>query len=450
LSVAYVNDLTVRERIRELSSARTNVFARQRPGFLGKLFTRAMAAFLATCRNSGFQIVPGHLSPNNVVVPEPDYRSGATILSLGGWQDYKGPLSVVRPIIKNFYRQTAMHYPWACEMLDFTWIFDACIEGLGLDEGQEFLGKLKEDLISQEKDYEKKLLRKLTAYLERLDQEYHVHISLRNAIERYKEWDDVNPNATPEARADLIDTLYNLYRIDGLGEIARYYMYRHTYFGNAADEVCAAFDYLIGVLHENPDLPAISSPALSELQATLEQRNDRKVFGHLVFPRAHTVPDLEVLAVGDKNIKQVVVKSQIIARDGTHYYVREATEPAEVGQLYRLFLRQRYHKVVSEHDQFLVVVDKLDQLVGGVCYKIESDRVVYLDGLVIARQLQSNSLGSALLEDFCMRMSNKGIEVIRTHFYRRNFYLKRSFKTDQRWGGLVRFLTTPSDDVPQG
>ncbi len=449
LSVAYVSDLTVGERIREFNSSRTNVFARQQPGFLGKLFTRAAAAFFSTCRNSGYQIVPGHLSPKNVVVPEPDYRSGATILSLGGWQDYNGPLCVVRPIIKNFYRQTAMHYPWSCEMLDFAWIFDACIEGLGLDEGREFLCKLKEDLTSENMVSEKKLRRKLTTYLEKLDQQYHVQLSLRNAIERYKEWDEVNPNATSEARADLIDTVYNLYRIDGLGEIARYHMYRHTYFGSAADEVCVAFDYLLGVLHENPGLSAISSPALSELQATLEQRDDRKVFGHLVFPRAHTVPDLEVLAIGDKNIKHVVVKSQIIASDGTHYYVREATEPSEVGQLYRLFLRQRYHKVVSEHDQFLVVVDSLDQLVGGVCYKVESDRVVYLDGLVIARQLQSNSLGSALLEDFCMRMSNKGIEVVRTHFYRRNFYLKRSFNTDQRWGGLVRFLTVPSDDVSQ-
>jgi len=446
LSVAYVNDLTVGERIRELSSARTNVFARQRPGFLGKLFTRAMAAFFTTCRNSGFQIVPGHLSPNNVVVPEPDYRSGATILSLGGWRDYDGPSSFVRPIIKNFYSQTAMHYPWSSTMLDFTWIFDASIEGLGLDDGREFLIKLEEDLTSQNLVDEKILRGKLRAYLEKLDQQYHVHVSLGNAIERYKEWDEVNPNATPEARADLIDTLYNLYRIDSLGEIARYHMYRHTYFGNAADGVCTAFDYLLGVLHKNPDLPAISSPALSELQATLEQRNDRKVFGHLVFPRAQSVPDLEVLAVGDKNIKQVVVKSQIIARDGTHYYVREATEPSEVGQLYRLFLRQRYHKVVSEHDQFLVVVDGQDQLVGGVCYKVQSDRVVYLDGLVIARQLQSNSLGSALLEDFCMRMSNKGIEVIRTHFYRRNFYLNRSFKTDERWGGLVRFLTVSEEE----
>ena len=112
-------------------------------------------------------------------------------------------------------------------------------------------------------------------------------------------------------------------------------------------------------------------------------------------------------------------------------------------------LHQRYPKTVSEHDQFLIVVDTLDRLVGGLFYEVESERVVHLDGIVIARQLQSKGLGSALLEDFCMRMSNYGFEVVRTNYYRRNFYLKRSFQTDQRWGGLVRFLVTPPEDAPQ-
>ena len=440
LSVAFVNNLTVWERIREYSSARTNIFVKQRPGFLSKLFTRAMAAFFMTCRNSGFQIVPGHLSPTNVVVPEPDYRAGATILSLGGWQDYDGPLSLVRPLIKNFYEQTAMHYPWSTATLDYSWIFNAVIEGLGFDEGQVFLHKLDSHLSEQATAAEKELHADLTAYLAELGKAYYVHVPLRSAIQRYQEWESLNPGATPEAREDLITTLHKLYGIDRFGETARYYMYRQTYFGAAAEEICTAFDYLLDVMHENPGAPAISLPALSELQASLQDRDDRHVFGHLVFPRTREVPNLEVLAIGDRSIKHVVVKSEVMARDGTRYFVREATEPYEIGQLYRLFLHQRYTKRVNEDDQFLVLVDEMDRLVGGICYRVESERVVLLDGIVIARQLQNSGLGSALLEDFCMRMSNSGFEVVRTHFYRRNFYFKRSFVTDRRWGGLVRFL----------
>jgi GNAT superfamily N-acetyltransferase len=339
-----------------------------------------------------------------------------------------------------------MHYPWSAATLDLTWIFEACVEALGIVDGQEFLAKLDVELASVQTTREKTLVNKLTAYLEQLGNNYYVPVSLSSAIERYREWDKVNPGATPEAKEDLIDTLFKLYRVDRFGETARYYMYRHTYFGDASDKVSETYDYLLGVLHENPDLPAISTPALSELQSSLQKRDDRHVFGHLVFPRAREVPDLEVLAIGDRSIKHVVVKSQVTSLDGTHYFVREATEPSEIGQLYRLFLRQRYTKRVSEQDQFLILVDALDRLVGGVCYKIESERVVHLDGIVIARQLQSHGLGSALLEDFCMRMSNHGIEVVRTHFYRRNFYLKRSFQTDKRWGGLVRFLGTQPEE----
>ena len=447
LSVAFVNDLTVWERIREFSSSRTNVFVTQRPHFLEKLFTRAMAAFFAACRASGFQIVPGFLSPNNVVVPEPDYRVGATILSLGGWQTYDGPLSLVRPLLKNFYEQTATHYPWSGNVLDRKWIFEACVEGLGAEDALALLRQLQQEMEQAEDGNDAAFRGLLDTYLEEFDSTYYVPIPVRGAVDRYNDWRTINPGATSQAKEKLVDTLYKLYRVDRFGEIARYYLYRHTYFSDAPESVAETFDYLLSVLHEKPQAAAVSLPALSELQATLKDRDDRHVFSHLVFPHAREVPDLEVIAVGDRSIKHVIVKSAITARDDTTYFVRESTDPSEVGQLYRLFLRQRYPKTVSENDRFFIVVDSLERLVGGLFYNIESERVVHLDGVVIARPLQNKGLGSALLEDFCMRMANFGFEVVRTNFYRRNFYLNRAFVTDERWGGLVRFLDTEAEST---
>jgi len=47
---------------------------------------------------------------------------------------------------------------------------------------------------------------------------------------------------------------------------------------------------------------------------------------------------------------------------------------------------------------------------------------------------------SAILADFCTRLTALGIKTIKTHFYLRRFYQKQGFRMDERWGGLVRFL----------
>jgi long-subunit acyl-CoA synthetase (AMP-forming)/GNAT superfamily N-acetyltransferase len=446
LSVVFVNDLTVWERIREYHATRSRAFVSPRRNFLRKLFTRAMAGYIAGCHNSGFQIVPGYVSPTYIVVPEPDFRTRVTILSIGGWKIFDNTLAIVRPLIKNFYKQTATHYPWSEDTLDFSWIFDACIEALGAKRGREFLDRMRGDLAAFAQTEKELLIRELLgAYLKQLNVDYYVHLPVRNAVERYEEWAEVNRDARPEAKEGLMSRLYQLYRIARFGEAARYYLYRHTYFSGAAREVKEAFDYLLHFLFNNPGVPAISVPELSELQGTLKEREDRHVFGRLVFPRAQEVPDVEVLAIGERETKHVVVKSQISAKDQTKYFVREATEPSEIGQLYRLFLRQRYPKTISEHDKFFVVDDSYDRLVGGVCYEIQSEGIIHLDGIVIARQAQNKGLGSALLEDFCMRMANQGFKVVKTYFYRRDFYLKRLFQVDRRWDGLVRFLGDASD-----
>ena len=47
-----------------------------------------------------------------------------------------------------------------------------------------------------------------------------------------------------------------------------------------------------------------------------------------------------------------------------------------------------------------------------------------------------------------MRMANYGFEVLRTYFYRKNFYFKRSFQIGKRGGGRVRFFAHPRTATP--
>lgn len=107
------------------------------------------------------------------------------------------------------------------------------------------------------------------------------------------------------------------------------------------------------------------------------------------------------------------------------------------------FIRENLERILGEDGYHPYSTDNGDDAVKEVG---EADvDLVFLDLNLGAE----SGLGGALLEDFCMRMANHGFQVIRTHFYRRSFYLKRSFRVDKRWAGLVRFLENPSDDTTE-
>ena len=283
----------------------------------------------------------------------------------------------------------------------------------------------------------------MRAYLSKLSATYYRPMPLRNAIDRYHEWTRINPDATSEAREQSVIDVIRLYQLDRYPEIARYHLYRHTYFLDASEETRAAFDRLLEKMFRSKQTPALQLIELSDLQATISSQSDRTVFSNMIFPKANQASHLEVLAVGEHEVKHVIVRSTLTDKNGEQYTVREPIEPSEIGQLYRLFFAVAYPKTVTEGDQLLVVVDSLDQVIGGLCYRGEGRGVVYLDGSVITTTLQGLGLGTALLEDFYVRMANEGMRVIKTHFFLRRFLTARGYTVDSKWGALVRFIETP-------
>lgn len=433
ISFAYVSDLTVWERTWEMEAVPGGDSLREA---LSSLFVRAMTVFFEGWRNSGCRIVPGAVTPRNVAVPEPDYREGAKILSLDGWKQYRAPLDLIRPMVRNFFFQVEHHIPRIAEWLNRQWIFEACIEGLGITEGRRFLGELRTQLGADNEEF----IPALDRYLQKIDSQYHVPIPLRCAIARYGEWEKMNPDATAAAREQIARELFRLYRIGRFGLLARYHLYRHTCFSKAPAEAIAAFDRLLTRMFRNPDERPTRMVELSDLQAALTDGEERKIFGQLVFPQAKSAAPVEIVAVGERERKQVIVRTQLKAGRREEYTVREPIEPAEIGHLIRLIVMGGFPNIVSEQDRYFVAIDSQEGIVGGVCYKMQEPRVAHLDGIVVSSSLKGRGLSSALLEDFCSRMESQGVEIVTTHFFARHFYQARGFHVDKAWGGLVRFL----------
>lgn len=449
-SLVYVGDLTVWERIRELATSRQEASKDFTARSWRKLFTHGMGAFFRAWKISGGRIVPGVPAPENVVVPDQDFREGSMVASLTDWIPYESPRSLVKPLLSNFIMRNAALYPVAKEYLHVSWIFDACVHGLGKEPAIEFLTELRDDLVENGTEIEKgKLLDELSIFLELIEREWWVPPPVQYAIDRYHEWMVATPESTPSAREQLVMELFRLYRFDRFDEIARYYLYRHTYFSDANETIVRAFDDLIAALFAHPDQPAHRMIELSDLQAALETDDQRQVFAVMVFYRTPQPLELEVMTVGEEGLRQVIMTTRLTDKHGEVFTVREPTEPSEIGHLHRLFFRGGYPKTVSAKDRFLVVVSEDGHIVGGLCYRMEGEDVVHLDGSVIAASVSGRGIGGALLEDFCNRMVNENRRIVKTHYFMRHFYLKRGFRVDQRWGALVRFLQPPRIPVEE-
>ncbi|MBI2213529.1 MAG: GNAT family N-acetyltransferase [Acidobacteria bacterium] len=441
MAVAYVSDLTAWERVRELSSQRDVRDAEATAWAWRRLFVRSMAAFFRGWEQSGYRIVPGSVTPENVALPDADFHETASILSIAGWRPYSGPLSLVRPLLRSFYRLTEAHYPHSRATLNLEWIFEACIEALGEERATTFLDMLESALSGVAPSADVALLsRELAGFRARLDARPYIPLPVHCAIHRFLDWERTNMTASFAAREEAVIQMIHLYRFERFPEAYRYYVYQHTYFRNAGADVHEAFDRLIARrLDDTRALPG-HLEELSTLQGLLADSGDREVFSRMVFPMARRTQRLELYALGETAGHRVIVRSEVCDEGGSAYVVREPISPAEIGHLYRLLLESDYPKHVAEHDLHLVIADDEERIVGGLCYRWQEAGSVYVDGIVVADSLTNKGLGGKLLEDFCVRMAAQGATVAKTNFFLGRLFAKHGFQVNQRWGGLVRFL----------
>ncbi len=441
LSMAYVSDLTVWEKIREFSSVRgpgTQPPSRMR---WHQLMVRAMTVVVRGWRNSERRIIPGLITPNNIVVPEPDFRRGAVQNNLTGWKKYDGPLSLIRPLWRNIYQHTISHYPWVKDYLERDWILESFVEALGVDEARKWLAELQVEMNANDVDeMGMGFAETLTKFVDELQDQYFMPLALRAAIHRYREWRTGHAEGSLRARLDIIEELSRLYKLDRLPEIARFTLFRNTYFDDADPALLAVFDRLLGRMFAHPKRRSTQMVELSDLQALLTDGDDRTAFNRLVFPHRQRHERMEVQAIGHSERKQVIVRSSIVDKHNSQYSVGEPAGPAEVGLLYRLFLQAGFPKTLSKADRYFVAIDEAEQVIGGLVYRKQDDDSVFLDGIVVRPVFSERGIAAAILTDFCTRMASRHYKTIKTHYFLRRFYEKHGFRMDQRLGGLVRFL----------
>ncbi len=441
LSTQYIGGLTAWDKIREFAEIHKSA-GFVRPNSWKKVFTKAFTVIFRAWHHSGYQIVPGIISPNNVVVPEMAFRQSAIIVSLTGWTTYKNAVSLVGPIIQDFYCKTAALYPWCSKQMEITWVFDACIEALGRDEAMSFLETLRKDLEEKPVIYfdNGNLAEDLAKYLAASTKKSYLPLALYNAIDQYTEWYKMNPLTTPVAKEQTLFELLELYQLQVYPELIRYCFYRYSYFMDASDRVKLTFDKLLDKMMTDQNVLPIQLVELSALQSEISGAEDKNIFSRMVFPRLMSEQKIDFMKVGERLKEHLVVKFLLTDKSGTQYTQRDPVEPREIGQLYQLFFRENYPKEISANDQHYVVTDENEKIIGGMTWRNLENNNVLMDGIVVTSSLQGRGIASGMIENFFTSMAARGVKVVKAHFLLGNYYLKHYFEVDKKWGALVKRL----------
>lgn len=439
-SLAFASGLTVWDRFRQYAAVNADAGHVNRDDWR-RLVIAGMATVLVTWRHSDCKVVPGMVTPSNVIVPDRDWQRGRLLISLAGWRPYRSPLDLVRPLLKNFLRLGASHFPALRGVLDDHWLLEAAAEALGAREGADFLEALAAELAEHPLDEAADgFTDQVTAFAESLRQHHRPGLVVEGAASRFQAWRRANPDASGQARCDQLESLIRLYRLDRDGELAVFSLFRATFLDDAPAETREACDRLLGKLFRHPQLRAAHTVELSDLQSALVRDDQRDALARLAFPRAAGQAHPAVRAVGDRARGHVVLQTEVQDDQGGRYFVREPRDAAEMGRLYRLFLRSNFPLAVSEEDRHLVMVDTDEQLLGGVVWRLDASGEPHLDGVVVSQIVRGRGLARTVLDDFVRRLADEGHHVLRTHFSLQGFFRGLGFSTDRQRGGLVKRL----------
>ena len=168
--------------------------------------------------------------------------------------------------------------------------------------------------------------------------------------------------------------------------------------------------------------------------------NEKFFLARMLYPHIDAADFVELV----KNQKGKSENLDLVYRtedsSGNIYSIRPAFQPKEIAKFQIIINRENLSATFTTSHKFLLILNKRNNVSGGLYYTIKADLLVHLEWVVIEKKYQGLKLSKRLMEDFFNRMKQKGIKTITVGFYHENFFYKKGFKIDQGYGGLVKKL----------
>ncbi len=402
----------------------------------------ALAAYVDFWDRTWRRTIVARPSPASVIVSPHDYQAGARLMSLSPLEPATTTAAMLHGMWEHFIDPVETAWPQLRGRAGWETVLCALLEVVGDSEGKEILaglvsdsGELPEDAREVLRDFASRVLR-----------DGFVPRALHFAIVRFRSWHRINPEATREARAatlrDLVDT-YGLEQLAARCPEARVRLFRETVLAGSSEALLETLDGIGREVRAGLLEPGEVGAAVAGRCGHLRSGPDEDYFlARLSFP--HLRPgDLAgyVAAESSRGGGRIEMMVTFEDRKGRPFQVRHALNPREVGRLHRQFIESRFLIRFREEHRFLVAVNDLGHLLGGLAYEVnDEDRTAHLEKIVVAPRCQRLGIGNALMQELFYRLGAAGIRAVTTGYFRPAYFQSLGFRVERQHAGLVRSL----------
>ncbi len=377
---------------------------------------------------------------HNIVVPSDDYMTGVRIVSVSARRPHSGLDSMIRALREKFIDPAVEAYPVLEGRVGWDVIFSAILEIVGEDEGiAQF-----ETLLEGRKDIDDDpMLTALSSFLGVVRMRGFLPRRLFFAAKRYRRWENLGEEPTPEARAKTMNELYDTYGLTALVKDypeTRVRFFRETVFREAGEALADGLEELIAKLRSGELVGDELIDAVADLRSRLELDADEDYFlTRLSFPylRPEDRADFVHSHLGDQS--EMVVNVEDL--DGNRFRIRHALTPKEVERLHGLFRAAKLDVRFRLEHRFLVAINDRGQILGGIYYEIEEGgQSAHLEKIVVADPYRRKGVADRLMKELFNRLRSAGVQTLTTGFFRPQYFYGYGFSIEKRYAGLVKSL----------
>lgn len=405
----------------------------------------AAAAYINIWRLTNYKSFITNPALNNFVIPSHDYQTGTKIISLSEKTKYVN----LKQLFDNFYftfvQTSEKKYPFLKRKAIWSFVFAGLVNAEGEQKGIQLLKQLRDKINTVKRDAKtEEMLTVLDDFLVKIEAGKFIPKQLYFAIKRFHRWYELNKEADFTAQAQMINELYETYRLGELEAVApetRTKLYLETVFSDSDESVKKVIEDIVVKYHRNEITKDEEMEILTTLPSEYKLTPKEEFFvTRLSFP--HLKPSdtakLEEIKIDGKPSTNLVVEYE--DSEGVPFYVRKPISPKEISRLHQLFIDANLLVNFSSDHEFLVAISERGFIIGGLFYQVIDQETAHMEKIVVSNHYRRKGISDRLMNEFFDRMATENRKYVTTGFFRPEYFYKFDFKIERKYSGLVKKL----------